>query len=138
MKLGLSTVHLHFALVYLDDIVAFSKGLEVYIKHVRHVLSLLCNADVTIKLKNFELFSNTINHLAHVIHFGQLADSQHNKDAVRDLKRPTSSMELRSFRGFCNVSRRFVPNIPRIPSPPSRKPKNPLTSMNSLRTSYSP
>lgn len=62
MDVKLSTVYWQFALVYLNDVVIFSKNLEAHYKHVRHVLTLHRCAGVSIKLKksNFSLTLSTI------------------------------------------------------------------------------
>lgn len=94
MDVILSTVHWQFALVYLAAIEIFSKSPEAYIKHVRHVLTLLHDTGDTNKLKNWEFF-NTIYYLHHVINPRQLAVSLHTIDAVRKLEPPTKIMGLR-------------------------------------------
>lgn len=43
-----SAVHSQLVLVYLGDIMKFPKSPEAHINHVRHVLTLICDAVVTI------------------------------------------------------------------------------------------
>lgn len=45
------SINWRFDIVYLDDIVTFSKNLNEHIEHIRHVLTLSSNAGVTLKLK---------------------------------------------------------------------------------------
>lgn len=66
-------VHWLFVLAYLEDIVIFSESLKARIIPIRQVLTLLCDAGVTVKLKKCKVSSNTINYLSNVIYFGQLA-----------------------------------------------------------------
>lgn len=82
MDVILPTGHWQFALVYLEDIVTFLKNPEEPIKHMRHVLTLLCDDERTIKLKMCEMFSNIINYLGHFSYPGKLAVSQHTIDAI--------------------------------------------------------
>lgn len=51
MDVFLDNVKWHFAPVYLDDIVTFSKAPEEHIRDIREVPPLLNNAGVSLKLK---------------------------------------------------------------------------------------
>lgn len=57
-------------MVYLDDILKFSKSPKAQVKLVYNALKYFCNAHVTIKLKKSELYSDMVNKLGHVIHPG--------------------------------------------------------------------
>lgn len=116
MDVVLSTVQWQFALVYLDDVMILSKSLKVYIKHVRHLFAILCNASVTFKLKQCKQFPNSMKYLGHFIHPGLLQISQRTIDSIPDLKPPTNIMYLRSFLGLCNAFPPFVPSFARIMS----------------------
>lgn len=70
----LSTGYCQFDSICLDDIVIFPKSPEAHINHVRHFLTLLWNASITIKLKMREMFLNSINLL-----FNMGSDQSHNK-----------------------------------------------------------
>lgn len=109
----LPTVHWQLEFVYLEDIEIFLESPEAHIEQVVHVLTLIWNAGVIIKLRKRELFSNTISSFSNVIHPGQMADLQHIIDDIRDLKPPTVITELRSFLCLGNVFRPFVPNFSR-------------------------
>lgn len=91
MDVTLSTVHWHFGLVYLDDIMIFLKGREGRVRHIRHVLALLPDTCVTIILKKCELFSNSNNYLGHFILPRKQAILQHTFMAIRDLNPTTNT-----------------------------------------------
>lgn len=61
-----SNVRWQFALVYLDDTLTFRKTPE-HINHVCKVHSLVSNAKATLKLQEWNFFSDTVDNLAHVI-----------------------------------------------------------------------
>lgn len=63
-----SAVKSQFALVHLDNIVVFFKSSEKYAVHVCTVLTLLGDANATLKLKKFQYSVQVIDHLGHVIY----------------------------------------------------------------------
>lgn len=99
----LSSVNWQFALVYLDDIVTFSKSDEQNIDFVRKVLTLPQNTGVTLKLKKCRFFTENIYHLGYLILRERLEIAPHTADATRGLQALTNLTELRLFLGLCNV-----------------------------------
>lgn len=104
-------------LIYLDDIIVFSKTIKDHIGHVRDVLTALQNAGASLKLKKCSFFTQSVQYLGHVIRPGRLEMANTNADAIQGFKEPTTQSELRSFLGLCNVYRRFVPNFSRAAAP---------------------
>lgn len=71
----LSKLHWLLVLFCLDDIVKISKRLKAHTKHVRTVLTLICDVGVALVWIMAEVFSTVINYLSHVIRTGPLAES---------------------------------------------------------------
>ena len=95
-------------LVYIDDIIIFSKSVDEHIHHVDEILSALRASGVTLKIKKCRFFSDTVEYLGHVIKPGKLEVDSANTKSLRDAKPPTTKTEVRSFLGLCNVYRRFI------------------------------
>lgn len=102
------------ALVYPDDIVVFSKSRQDHIEQIRRVLKVPEKAGAAFTLKNCKLFSETVDHLDHVIQTGRPKLAYYTTDAVTKLEHCTSQTELCSFLGLCNLFRWFVPNFVRL------------------------
>lgn len=60
------------ALVYLDDVIIYSRTVEEHLTHVRTVLDLLKEAGVTLKLRKCEFFGRSVDYLGHTISPGRL------------------------------------------------------------------
>jgi Reverse transcriptase (RNA-dependent DNA polymerase) len=60
-------------LVYLDDIIVFSKTPTEDMEHLDAVLHRLYRAGLTLNLKKCHFFKDTVDYLGHVIRPGQLS-----------------------------------------------------------------
>ena len=115
----LSGVRWKTCLVYIDDVVIFSKTEEEHFAQVSHVFTLLEEAGVKLKLNKCFFFHQRVEYLGHVITPGRLSVANDAKDtcAVREATFHGSITQLRGFIGACNVYRRFVKDYSKIASP---------------------
>ena len=121
MDVILASVRWQVALVYLDDVIIFSKSYRAHLEHVATVLSLLKSAGVTLKLAKCHFFSQEVDYLGHVIFPGKLAVSTKTCEAVERFRPLRTTTDVRSFLGLCNVFRRFMPNFARMSAPLNKK-----------------
>lgn len=103
MDFILSAVKWQFSLVYLGDIVVFSKSPEDHIERIRSVVIFSSDASVTLKLRKYIIFNKTIDYLGLIISQKRLVFASHTTSALRKLQTPTSPTKLRSFPGLCKV-----------------------------------
>lgn len=107
----LSSFRWQLALVYLGDIVIYSKIPQEHISLTNLASTMFKEAVVALKLKNNAFSTNHINYLGHLTRLGDLRVTNHRSDAIRKLNIPTAVSEIRSFLWLCNVFKRFVPNF---------------------------
>ena len=113
----LSGVRWQICLVYLDDVIVFSRGMKEHIAHLDQVLTLLRAAGVSLKLKKCQFFQSRVDYLGHVISPGKLSMATESSAAFAECKFPRTLTQVRSFLGACNVYRRFVKDFSKIAKP---------------------
>jgi hypothetical protein len=104
-------------LVYLDDILVYSKTPEEHMVHLREVLTRLRQHQLFIKLSKCEFSKPELRFLGHVVGRNGISVDPQKTVAVREFPRPCTVSELRSFLGMANYFRRFVPHFSTLVAP---------------------
>ncbi|GBG87870.1 hypothetical protein CBR_g46170 [Chara braunii] len=99
-----------FVIVYLDDILTFSKTVEEHVAHLDKVLSLLRQHKFKINGEKCELGRTRVLYLGHEISSEGLKPDNAKVASIRDWPRPQSVTEMRSFLGMTGYYRTFVKN----------------------------
>ena len=121
-----------FVMVYLDDILVFSKTLTEHSRHVRQVLQRLLENRLFVKAEKCVFSTNSVEFLGHILEEGRVRADPRKIRAVEEWPRPTDRTQLRRFLGFSNFYRQFIRGFSRVAAPLSA-----LTSIN-LPFSWSP
>jgi hypothetical protein len=95
-------------LVFLDDIVVYSRTLEDHERDVRAVLTRLRTAGLFAKQSKCDLFRAEIEFLGHNVGRDGLRVMADKVRDVRNWPTPRSASELRSFLGLAGYYRRFI------------------------------
>jgi transposase InsO family protein/dUTPase len=106
-----------FVLVYLDDLIIFSKDLPQHIVHLKTVFELLDRYNLKVKLKKCSLAKKELVYLGYKIsNKGKLPDES-KVEAVQKMRLPKTVKELQAFLGLVNYYRCFIPNLSTIGNP---------------------
>lgn len=106
-----------FVVVYLDDILIFSKTKEEHEQHVRQVLQRLREAKVYAKISKCEFFLPTVEFVGFQVANGELKMLDDKVKAILNWPAPTNLTELRSFIGLVQYYRRFIHHLAHISRP---------------------
>ncbi|GBG69048.1 hypothetical protein CBR_g3746 [Chara braunii] len=106
-----------FVVVYLDDILVFSRTLQEHQGHLRQVLEKLREANFKINAKKCEWAKTQVLYLGHVLDGDGIKPEDSKIAAIRDWPTPRTLTELRSFLGLANYYRKFVRNFSTIAAP---------------------
>ena len=106
-----------FVVVYLDDILVYSRSVSEHIKHVRLVLQRLLENRLYVKAEKCEFHSSSVEFLGHVIESGSVKADPKKVTAVVDWDPPTDRTQLRRFLGFSNFYRKFIKDFSHVAAP---------------------
>jgi hypothetical protein len=106
-----------FVVVYLDDIVIYSRSLEDHLGHLRFVFQRLREHRLYVKKEKCEFCTKEINFLGHVIGGGTVKMDPRKVQAIREWVAPIKVGELRSFLGLANYYRKFIKGYSKLVSP---------------------
>jgi transposase InsO family protein len=106
-----------FVIVFLDDILIYSKSLEDHRKHVRKVLQLLRENQLYAKKSKCEFFQQSISFLGHVVSGKGISMEEDKVKAIKEWPVPTTVTAIRSFLGLAGYYRRFVKEFSKIAMP---------------------
>ncbi|XP_039038705.1 uncharacterized protein LOC120176331 [Hibiscus syriacus] len=106
-----------FVVVYLDDIVIYSKTLEEHVEHLKQVFLVLRENELFVKEEKCSFAKTEVPFLGHIIGGGKIWMDRDKVRAIDEWQVPTKVTELRSFMGLANYYRRFVKGYSKIAAP---------------------
>lgn len=111
-------------LVYLDDILIFSKTVAEHRVALRKVFQRLRDNKLNLKESKCNLFLDQVAFLGHVINSEGVSVDPGKIDAVAAWPTPQNVTHVQQFVGLCNYYRRFISNFASIAAPLTELTKN--------------
>jgi hypothetical protein len=106
-----------FVVVFIDDILIYSRNQEEHEEHLRIVLQILREKKLYAKFSKCEFWLQQVRFLGHVVSGEGIAVDPGKVDAVFKWPRPTNVKEIRSFLGLAGYYRRFIKEFSKIAMP---------------------
>ncbi len=106
-----------FMVVYLDDILIFSRTPEEHEQHVHQVLATLEDAQLLVEPGKAKWHAQEVKYLGYCISPGKSGMDPEKARAIRDWPRPQNVKDVRSVLGFMNFYRRFVKGYSQVATP---------------------
>jgi hypothetical protein len=106
-----------FVMVFIDDILVYSKSMEEHEEHLWVVLQQLREHQLYAKFSKCKFWIKEVPFLGHVVSpEGIMVDPNKVKE-VLDWKPPMSMSEVQSFLGLAGYYRRFISNFSKVAKP---------------------
>jgi hypothetical protein len=103
-----------FVVVFIDDILIYSKSETEHARHLRIVLQRLRDHKLYAKFSKCEFWLDSVKFLGHTVSKEDIFVDPSKVQEVMDWKPPKTVHQIRSFLGLAGYYRRFIPNFSRI------------------------
>jgi hypothetical protein len=100
--------------VFIDDILIYSKNEEEHARHLRIVLTRLREHQLYAKFSKCAFWLEEIQFLEHVLSTKGIAVDPNKVKDILEWKPPTTIHQVRSVLGLAGYYRRFIPVFPRL------------------------
>jgi hypothetical protein len=106
-----------FVVVFIDDILIYSKNEEEHAKHLRLMLTRLREHQLSAKFSKCSFWLEEIQFLGHVLSTKGIAVDPSKVKDILEWKPPTTVHQVRSFLGLAGYYRRFILDFSKIIKP---------------------
>ncbi len=104
-------------LVYLDDILVFSRSPDEHVVHLRQVLDRLRQHKLYVKRSKCEFNRAELPFLGHIVGVDGVRVDPRKAAAVREYPKPQTVTQLRSFMGMASYFRKFLQGLAHSAAP---------------------
>jgi hypothetical protein len=117
-----------FVIVFLDDILIYSKSEEEHEHHLMLVLQVLRGHQLYANISKCSFYQKQIHYLGHIISEQGIAVDPKNIAAIRGCPTPMNVSEVKSFRGLVGYYRTFIVGLSKV--------DHPITSLQNNRIKF--
>jgi hypothetical protein len=106
-----------FIVIFIDDILIYSKTPEDHARHLHIILQRLREHHLYAKFSKCEFWLDIVKFLGYTISSDSISIDSSKVQKVMDWKPPTSVHQIRSFLGLAGYYHRFIPDFSKIAKP---------------------
>ncbi|GJS41928.1 putative reverse transcriptase domain-containing protein [Tanacetum coccineum] len=114
-----------FVIVFIDDILIYSKNKEEHEEHLKLILELLKKEELYAKFSKCEFWIPKLQFLGHMIDSKGIHVDYAKIESIKDWASPKNATEIRQFLGLAGYYRRFIKGFSKF-----AKPMTKLTQKN--------
>ncbi|GKB84621.1 putative reverse transcriptase domain-containing protein, partial [Tanacetum coccineum] len=103
-----------FMIVFIDDILIYSRNKEEHADHLRIILELLRKEELYAKFSKCDFWTSIMQFLRHVIDSQGIHVDPTRIEAFKNWASPTTPIEVRQFLGLAGYYRRFIEGFSKI------------------------
>ena len=126
MDLLMAGVAYKICLVYLDDIIVFSRDLKQHLERCKIVFRRLREAGLKLKVSKCNMIRDQVQFLGHIVSREGIATDPEKIEKVENWPQPRNLHDVKAFYGLCSYYRKFVKDFAKIAAPMTKlmKPEN--------------
>ena len=117
MQNCLRELNLQFTLIYLNDVIVYSRMQEDHLTHLQAVLDHFAYHGLKLKPSKCHFFKENITYLGHEIPAKGMLPGQEGIKKITNMGPPTTVTGIRKFVGAVGYFRHFIKNFSRIARP---------------------
>ena len=104
-------------IVFIDDILVYSKSENEHAMHLRQMLELLRKERLYAKFSKCEFWLRQVQFLGHTVSGDDIFVDPTKIEAIQKWEQPKKASEIRSFLGLAGYYRRFIKDFSKIAIP---------------------
>ncbi|GJY39291.1 putative reverse transcriptase domain-containing protein [Tanacetum coccineum] len=116
-----------FVIVFIDDILIYSKNKEEHEEHLKAILELLKKEELYAKFSKCEFWIPKVQFLGHVIDCQGIHVDPAKIESIKDWASPKTPTEIRQFLGLAGYYRRFIEGFSKIAKPMTKLTQKKVT-----------
>jgi len=113
----LKDVQNKICMVFMDDIIVFSSGLEEHIKNLKLIFQKLRDANLKIQVDKCEFLRHEVEFLGHIVTREGIKPNKKKIEAIQKYPIPKTPRDIKSFLGLLGYYRKFIKNFAKITKP---------------------
>uniref|UniRef100_A0A0G4HXQ9 Reverse transcriptase domain-containing protein n=1 Tax=Chromera velia CCMP2878 TaxID=1169474 RepID=A0A0G4HXQ9_9ALVE len=117
MQLVLSGLPRELALVYIDDLIVFSKDFDSYLEDLRTLLDRVQKCGLKLKVEKAQFALSEVKYLGFLLSADGIRPDPAKLEALRNMEPPRDRAEVRSFLGLVGWYRQFIERFSEIAFP---------------------
>jgi hypothetical protein len=106
-----------FVVVFIDDILIYSKDEKEHEQHLRLIMEKLREHKLYAKFSKCEFWLTKVGFLGHIVSAEGVAVDPNKVASVTEWESPKNTRDIRSFLGLAGYYRRFIENFSKIAKP---------------------
>jgi len=117
IEVAMMGLNFEICLMYLDDIIVFSRDVPSHLARLKMLSQRLSTANLKLKPSKCSLMRTSVGFLRYVISDEGVSTDPSEIEAIQSWPTPRKLRDVRSFLRLCGYYRRFVPNFSEIAAP---------------------
>jgi hypothetical protein len=115
MKDTFSDLNLNICIIYLDDIIVFSRTFEEHLERLEHVVQRIQRSGLKLSPSKCQFFQNEVKYVGHIISADRREPDPEKVEKVKSWPTPRTPKQVRKLIKSIGYYRKFIRIFPNLP-----------------------